>query len=210
MTHGKDKGSAQRYTEGQKGGRTCFCRSRPRCPTEPDCGLSCPDPSARPLCAPDQRLQEIHPETGRGRARSALPGPAPQPRSPPGPYLSCRGSQSRPGSSSRAACRMSPLSTVRLRRCSAYVMATRIHSISGGSSMKGLRGSRERGSGGRGARSEGGWGLGTPRAPGGEVWRGPPFSSQRPQGVPFHRRCHGAGETAIEGHECTPRALGDQ
>lgn len=35
------------------------------------------------------------------------------------PYLSCLGSQSRPGSSSRAACRMSPLSTVRLRRCSA-------------------------------------------------------------------------------------------
>lgn len=55
-------------------------------------------------------------------------------------YFSCRGSQSTPGSMSRAACRTSSLSTEKLRRCSAWATATRIHSIRGGSTMNGLQG----------------------------------------------------------------------
>lgn len=53
-------------------------------------------------------------------------------------YFSWRGSQSTPGSSSRAAWRTSSLSTEKLRRCPACATATRIHSISGGSTMNGL------------------------------------------------------------------------
>lgn len=55
-------------------------------------------------------------------------------------YFSCRGSQSIPGSMSRAACRTSSLSTEKLRRCSAWATATRIHSIRGGSTINGLQG----------------------------------------------------------------------
>ncbi len=47
-------------------------------------------------------------------------------------YFSSLGSQSSPGRSSRAVCLTSSLSTNKLRRCSAWTMATRIHSISGG------------------------------------------------------------------------------
>ncbi len=52
--------------------------------------------------------------------------------------MSCRGSQSSPGSSCRAVCLTSSLSTNRLRRCSAWTIATRIHSIRGGRRGKGL------------------------------------------------------------------------
>lgn len=57
----------------------------------------------------------------------------------PGTYFNCRGSQSTPGSRSLAAWRTSSLSTEKLRRCPAWATATRIHSISGGSTMNGLR-----------------------------------------------------------------------
>lgn len=53
-------------------------------------------------------------------------------------YLSCLGSQSSPGRSRRAVCLTSSLSTKRLRRCSAWTIETRIHSIRGGSKGKGL------------------------------------------------------------------------
>lgn len=53
-------------------------------------------------------------------------------------YFSCRGSQSTPGRSSLAACLTSSLSTETLSRCSVCAPATRIHSISGGSTMNGL------------------------------------------------------------------------
>lgn len=53
--------------------------------------------------------------------------------------MSCRGSQSSPGRSCRAVCLTSSLSTNRLRRCSAWTMATRIHSIRGGRRGNGLR-----------------------------------------------------------------------
>lgn len=56
------------------------------------------------------------------------------------PHFICRGSQSTPGSSSRAACLTSSLSTEKLRRCSVWATATRIHSISGGSTRNGLQG----------------------------------------------------------------------
>lgn len=58
-------------------------------------------------------------------------------------YLSWRGSQSTPGSSSLAACRTSSLSTEKLRLCSAWATDTRIHSISGGSTRNGLQGETE-------------------------------------------------------------------
>lgn len=54
-------------------------------------------------------------------------------------YFSCLGSQSSPGRRSLAVCLTSSLSTNRLLRCSACTMATRIHSIRGGSNRKGLR-----------------------------------------------------------------------
>lgn len=54
-------------------------------------------------------------------------------------YFICRGSQSTPGSSSLAACLTSSLSTEKLRRCSVWATATRIHSISGGSTRNGLQ-----------------------------------------------------------------------
>lgn len=53
-------------------------------------------------------------------------------------YFSCRGSQSTPGRSSLAACLTSSLSTETLSRCSVCAIATRIHSINGGSTMNGL------------------------------------------------------------------------
>lgn len=56
------------------------------------------------------------------------------------PYFICRGSQSTPGSSSLAACLTSSLSTEKLRRCSVWATATRIHSISGGRTRNGLQG----------------------------------------------------------------------
>lgn len=55
-------------------------------------------------------------------------------------YFSCLGSQSSPGSSCRAVCLTSSLSTNRLRRCSACTTATLIHSMRGGRSRKGLQG----------------------------------------------------------------------
>lgn len=60
-------------------------------------------------------------------------------------YFSSLGSQSSPGRSSRAVCLTSSLSTNKLRRCSAWTMATRIHSISGGRSRKGLGMAMEKG-----------------------------------------------------------------
>lgn len=54
-------------------------------------------------------------------------------------YFICRGSQSTPGSSSLAACLTSSLSTEKLHRCSVWATATRIHSISGGSTRNGLQ-----------------------------------------------------------------------
>lgn len=54
-------------------------------------------------------------------------------------YFSSLGSQSSPGRSCRAVCRTSSLSTNKLRRCSACTMATRIHSMRGGSRRKGLQ-----------------------------------------------------------------------
>ncbi len=53
-------------------------------------------------------------------------------------YFSCLGSQSSPGRSSLAVCLTSSLSTNRLLRCSAWTMATLIHSIKGGSNRNGL------------------------------------------------------------------------
>lgn len=55
-------------------------------------------------------------------------------------YFICRGSQSTPESSSLAACLTSSLSTEKLRRCSVWATATRIHSIRGGSTRNGLQG----------------------------------------------------------------------
>lgn len=54
-------------------------------------------------------------------------------------YFSCLGSQSSPGRRSLAVCLTSSLSTNKLRRCSAWTMATLIHSIRGGSSKNGLK-----------------------------------------------------------------------
>lgn len=53
-------------------------------------------------------------------------------------YFSCLGSQSSPGRRSLAVCLTSSLSTSRLLRCSAWTIATLIHSIRGGSKRKGL------------------------------------------------------------------------
>lgn len=53
-------------------------------------------------------------------------------------YFSCLGSQSSPGRRSLAVCLTSSLSTNRLLRCSAWTMATLIHSIRGGSNRNGL------------------------------------------------------------------------
>lgn len=83
--------------------------------------------------SPERRAAGGPVPLGRGAPRSRRPGPA-------RPYLSWRGSQSTPGSSSRAAWRTSSLSMEKLRRWPACATATRIHSISGGSTRKGLRG----------------------------------------------------------------------
>ena len=86
------------------------------------------------------RAQPAPSPTGCGRPPCAPPPPI----SRPPPYLSWRGSQSTPGSSSRAAWRTSSLSMEKLRRWPACATATRIHSISGGSTRKGLRRGRDR------------------------------------------------------------------
>lgn len=98
-----------------------------------------------------QRRIPLIGEGGGRRSNLALPdkpgGPTPH-RSvfrAPCPYFICRGSQSTPGSSSLAACLTSSLSTEKLRRCSVWATATRIHSISGGSTRNGLQGGPQEG-----------------------------------------------------------------
>lgn len=116
----------------------------------------------------------LGPEGGGGPPGGALAegGGAPQ-----GPrrharraYLSWRGSQSTPGSSSRAAWRTSSLSMEKLRRWPACATATRIHSISGGSTRKGLRQERAETLGGE---------AGAPARPHPRPPTGPPPSPPR-------------------------------
>lgn len=97
-------------------------------------------------CVLQAKLDTSHPDPFSRSPPLGSPAPFPHPPPPfPSTYLSWRGSQSTPGSSSRAAWRTSSLSIEKLRRWPACATATRIHSMRGGSTRKGLRRRREAG-----------------------------------------------------------------
>lgn len=114
--------------------RSCNLSEAICSPSERPAGLGL---EARMLCAPSPTGCPRSPRPGKGGRGVREGRPLPEAARPP--YLSWRGSQSTPGSSSRAAWRTSSLSMEKLRRWPACATATRIHSISGGSTRKGLQ-----------------------------------------------------------------------